>query len=151
MSLPQKFGKLLFIRNCTCFVSKSALQTKEQNWKNAFQCLYCWVWVNIYFWKLLCLWRNNWCFIILCLWNLWSNSSSDSHSIIQLSLNQLICFIVTQLKLSLPYTQRVTARGSKRQKNCCAYRILKTMHSCHACRQSAFYNFNETSRALWAN
>ena len=53
--LPQKLGKLLFIRNCTCFASKSALKTKEQNWKKAFHCLYCWVWINISFWRLLCL------------------------------------------------------------------------------------------------
>ena len=42
--------------------SKSALKIKEQNWKEAFHCLYSWVWVNIRFRRLLCLWCNMHCF-----------------------------------------------------------------------------------------
>ena len=34
MSLLHKLGKLLFIRNCIWFVSKSALKTKQQNINN---------------------------------------------------------------------------------------------------------------------
>ena len=58
MSLLQKLEKLLFIRSCTCFVSKSVLKAKEQMWKKAFYFLYCWVWVNISVWRLLYLLRN---------------------------------------------------------------------------------------------
>ena len=53
MSLLQKSEKPLFIRNCTYFSSKSALKTKQQNWKKAFHCLNC-----FYFWRLLCSWRK---------------------------------------------------------------------------------------------
>ena len=51
MSLLQKLGKHLFIRNCICFASKLTLYTKEQNWKKTFHCLYCRVWVNFFLYK----------------------------------------------------------------------------------------------------
>ena len=61
MFLLQNLGKPLFIRNFTCFVSKSVLKTKEQSGNNAFHFLSCPIWVNMSFLRrLLCFWSNTW-------------------------------------------------------------------------------------------
>ena len=61
------------------------------------------------------------------IWQYGSNIYIDTH--------KYLCWMTVNSIIPVVHTSE-KSYGSKRQKNCCTYRILETVHGCHACGHS---------------